>query len=53
VVLADHTKWGVRGFSSFASFEQADIVITDSKLPKVALTQLNEQVKDVRVAQIR
>jgi hypothetical protein len=53
VVLADHTKWGVRGFSSFASFEQADIVITDSKLPKVALTRLNEQVKDVRVAQIR
>jgi DeoR/GlpR family transcriptional regulator of sugar metabolism len=53
VVLADHTKWGVRGFSSFASFEQADVVITDSKLPKAALNQLNEQVKDVRVAQIR
>lgn len=53
VVLADHTKWGVRGFSSFASFEQADVVITDSKLPKPALTLLMEHVKDVRVAQIR
>ncbi|MEY3561167.1 MAG: hypothetical protein RL068_319 [Actinomycetota bacterium] len=53
VVLADHTKWGMRGFSSFASFEQADVVITDSKLPKSALAVLNEQVKDVRVAQIR
>jgi ABC-type sugar transport system ATPase subunit len=53
VVLADHTKWGVRGFSSFASFEQADVVITDSKLPKPALARLNEQVKDVRVAQLR
>lgn len=53
VVLADHTKWGMRGFSSFATFEQADVVITDSKLPKAAMAALNEQVKDVRVAAVR
>jgi DeoR/GlpR family transcriptional regulator of sugar metabolism len=53
VVLADHTKWGMRGFSSFATFEQADVVITDSKLSKAAMAALNEQVKDVRVAQVR
>lgn len=53
VILADHTKWGMRGFTSFATFDQADVVITDSKLNKSALASLNEKVRDVRIAQVR
>lgn len=50
VVLADHTKWGVRGFTSFANFESADIVITTEGLSKSALETLRANVADVRVA---
>lgn len=50
VVLADHTKWGVRGFTSFANFESADIVITTQGLSKTARETLSKAVKDVRIA---
>ena len=50
VVLADHTKWGVRGFTSFGTFESADIVITTEGLSKKALETLKAAVADVRVA---
>ena len=33
VVLADHTKWGVTGLSSFASLDEASVVISDQALP--------------------
>lgn len=52
VVLADHTKWGVRGFTSFANFESADMVITTEGLSKDALSTLKNAVPDVRVAAI-
>jgi DeoR/GlpR family transcriptional regulator of sugar metabolism len=32
VIVADHTKWGVVGLSSFARLDQADILITDAGL---------------------
>src|SRR5439155_22339665 len=32
VVVADHTKWGVVGLSSFAPLERADVHITDTSL---------------------
>jgi DeoR/GlpR family transcriptional regulator of sugar metabolism len=50
VVLADATKWGVRGFSSFASFDQADLVITSKGLTNKALVVLRSKVKEVIVA---
>lgn len=50
VVLADHTKWGVRGFTSFANFESADIVITTEGISKSALETLRANVADVRIA---
>ena len=50
VMLADHTKWGIRGFSSFASFEAADVLITSQGLAKSALEILNSRMREVRVA---
>lgn len=50
VVLADHTKWGVRGFSSFSTFDRADIVITSKGLSNKALVVLRSKVKEVLLA---
>jgi DeoR/GlpR family transcriptional regulator of sugar metabolism len=49
VVLADHTKWGVRGFSSYADCDAADIIITDDGLTPEALRTLKSKVKEVIV----
>lgn len=49
VVLADHTKWGVRGFSSYANCDAADIIITDDGLTSEALKTLKAKVKEVIV----
>lgn len=32
-MLADHTKWGLRGFATFASLRQADDILTTTLLP--------------------
>ncbi|CAM5735626.1 hypothetical protein STENM223S_11029 [Streptomyces tendae] len=37
VVVADHTKWGTVGLSSFASLEQVDTLVTDAGLTAEAL----------------
>jgi DeoR/GlpR family transcriptional regulator of sugar metabolism len=50
VVLVDHTKWGQRGFSSYAPLELADIVITSEGLSPEAEKILRSKVKDVRLA---
>ena len=50
VVLVDHTKWGIRGFSSYADLEAADVVITDDGLSQAALKTLNSKVAEVIVA---
>ncbi len=47
---ADHTKWGIRGFTSFANFDTADIVITTEGISRNSLATLKQNVKDVRVA---
>ncbi len=36
VVLADHTKWGMRGFAQIAPLDRADVVVSDSALPDAA-----------------
>jgi DeoR/GlpR family transcriptional regulator of sugar metabolism len=51
VIMADHTKWGIRGFSSFANFEAADVLITSQGLDTKALEILNSRMREVRVAQ--
>ncbi|MDG2497802.1 MAG: DeoR/GlpR family DNA-binding transcription regulator [Aquiluna sp.] len=50
VVLADHTKWGTRGFSSFADLAQADTVVTTVGIEKEALTTLRKKVGQVLLA---
>ena len=50
VVLADHTKWGIRGFSSFAELSEADGVITTDGLSREALSTLRNNVREVLVA---
>lgn len=50
VVVADHTKWGKTGLSSFASLEEADTLVTDAGLPASARQQLAELVPELIVA---
>lgn len=49
-VLADHTKWGLVGFATFAQFHETDVVITDDELTDDALAALHAQVPEVIVA---
>jgi len=49
-VLADYTKWGIRGFSSFAKLSEADGVITTDQLAREALGTLRKNIKKVLVA---
>src|SRR6185437_1426222 len=47
VVLADHTKWGLVGLSSFARLSEVDVLITDDMLPADARNQVEEQAGEV------
>jgi DeoR/GlpR family transcriptional regulator of sugar metabolism len=40
VVLADHTKWDITVLSSFATLEDADVIISDPRLPAKAIEAL-------------
>jgi DeoR/GlpR family transcriptional regulator of sugar metabolism len=42
VLLADHTKWGTVGLSTFAGWGDLDVVITDSGLPESARKALRD-----------
>jgi len=50
VILVDHSKWGVRGFSSFADVEDADVIITSKGLAPKSLESLRSKVREVIVA---
>lgn len=50
VVLADHTKWGQVGSSTFAKLSDADVLITDSGLEAEALAELKQHVNQVLLA---
>lgn len=45
VVVADHTKWGVVGLSSFATLEQVDTLVTDAGLPPGARAEIAEHLR--------
>ena len=47
VVVADSTKWGVVGLSSFAALDDADVVVTDVGLPEPARVQLRDRVGEL------
>src|SRR4051794_39751900 len=53
VVVADHTKWGVRGLSRFAHLGEAHAIVTDSGLGEGALAVLHERIDEVVVAPAR
>ncbi|MDX6672801.1 MAG: hypothetical protein QOH11_219 [Solirubrobacteraceae bacterium] len=43
VVVADHTKWGVRGLSRIAELSAADTIVSDSRLSPQARTAIADQ----------
>ena len=49
-VIADHTKWGIVGLSSFADLDDVDTLITDSGLPDEARTALADRVGQLIIA---
>ena len=52
VVVADNTKWGVRGLSRVARLDEADVVVTDSGLPTEAKETLEGHVERVVLAPV-
>jgi DeoR/GlpR family transcriptional regulator of sugar metabolism len=50
VVVADHTKWGTVGLSSFATLDQVDVLVTDSGLPAGEREEIAEHVPGLVVA---
>ncbi|KRD02180.1 MULTISPECIES: DeoR/GlpR family DNA-binding transcription regulator [unclassified Streptomyces] len=50
VVVADHTKWGVVGLSSFAALDQVDTLVTDAGLPGAARAEISEHLRRLTVA---
>ena len=50
IVVADHTKWGTVGLSSFASLEQVDTLVTDSGLSAEARAEVSEHLRRLVVA---
>ncbi|MFI9626165.1 DeoR/GlpR family DNA-binding transcription regulator [Streptomyces sp. NPDC052042] len=51
VVVADHTKWGTVGLSSFAGLEQVDTFVTDSGLSAAAREEIAEHLPGLLVAE--
>ncbi|MFC5218461.1 DeoR/GlpR family DNA-binding transcription regulator [Streptomyces coerulescens] len=45
VVVADHTKWGVVGLSSFAALEQVDTLVTDAGLETEVRSEISEHLR--------
>ncbi|WP_405557840.1 DeoR/GlpR family DNA-binding transcription regulator [Streptomyces sp. NBC_01171] len=50
VVVADHTKWGTVGLSSFAALDDVDTLVTDGGLPPEARTEISERLRRLVVA---
>jgi DeoR/GlpR family transcriptional regulator of sugar metabolism len=49
-VVADHTKWGIVGLSSFADLDDVDTLITDGGLPDEPRTALADRVGQLIIA---
>jgi DeoR/GlpR family transcriptional regulator of sugar metabolism len=50
VVIADHTKWGTVGLSSFASLDDVDTLVTDAGIPEVLREAIAEHLSELIVA---
>lgn len=51
IVVADNSKWGVIGLSTFANLDQVDVLVTDTGLDAEARRVLTEQVGQLIVAE--
>jgi DeoR/GlpR family transcriptional regulator of sugar metabolism len=49
VVVADATKWGMVGVSTFASLDEADVLVTDDRMGRSARSALSERVGELLV----
>lgn len=50
VVVADHTKWGTVGLSSFATLDEVDTFVTDAGLTSAAREEIGEHLPGLVVA---
>ncbi|MFD4787991.1 DeoR/GlpR family DNA-binding transcription regulator [Streptomyces sp. NPDC058459] len=50
VVVADHTKWGTVGLSSFAALDEVDTLVMDGGLPAEARAEISERLRRLVVA---
>lgn len=50
VVVADHTKWGTVGLSSFATLEEVDTFVTDANLSDEVRREIEEHLPGLVVA---
>src|SRR4051812_34521697 len=53
VVVADHTKWGVRGLSRIAGLEDVHVFVSDSGLGADARATIGERAERVVIAPLR
>ena len=53
VVVADHTKWGVRGLSRIAPLGAAHVLVSDDRLRAEAQTILTEHIPRVIAAPVQ
>ena len=53
VVVADHTKWGVRGLSQIVGLKDIDIFVSDNGLSADARAAIGEHVERIVIAPIR
>ncbi|WP_326600178.1 DeoR/GlpR family DNA-binding transcription regulator [Streptomyces sp. NBC_01803] len=50
VVVADHTKWGTTGLSSFAALDEVDALVTDAGLPAPDREELARHLPELVIA---
>ena len=50
VVVADHTKWGVRGLSRIAGLDDVDVFVSDQGLDRAARATIGEHVERLLIA---
>jgi DeoR/GlpR family transcriptional regulator of sugar metabolism len=53
VVVADHTKWGVRGLVTIAELSDAQVLVTDEGLSPDARMILGETIRELVIAPLR
>ena len=47
MLLADHTKWGKIGLSSFGTLSDVDVLVTDDDFPLAELSIVREHIDTV------